>query len=63
MKTKKQNRRYYLHRKLRKTRELAMNVRERQVLVPAGEPETATENKYAMCLLQEFGYNLQLTIK
>ncbi|HPX59608.1 MAG TPA: hypothetical protein PLL02_04165 [Bacteroidales bacterium] len=57
---KKARRRYYLHYRLRKTG-LTLITRERQILVFTSKQEDVKNNKYATALLNEYGYNLQLT--
>lgn len=58
----KARRRYYLHHMFRKKNGLKLNAKKRTILVPVFEQDTIRENKYAMLLLIEFQYNIQLTI-
>jgi len=57
----KTRRRYYLHYKGRKTG-LNIQTKERQVSLPSTQIEVIKNNKYAIALSEEYGYNLQVTI-
>ncbi|NLF83636.1 MAG: hypothetical protein GX568_06600 [Candidatus Gastranaerophilales bacterium] len=53
--------RYYLHYKGRK-KGLNIQTKERRVSVISTQVEVIKNNKYAVALSEEYGYNLQLTI-
>jgi len=57
----KTRRRYYLHYKGRKTG-LNIQTKERRVSLPSTQIEVIKNNKYAIALSEEYGYNLQVTI-
>ncbi len=58
-KTRKQNRKYYLHRKARKDG-FMVDVREKMVC--NSDSELLLHNSYSKALNKEFGYNLQTSI-
>lgn len=58
---KKDKRRYNLHYKFRKSSELILDAKKRQIFVPKSKEEEIKQNKYAMLLKNEFNYVFQLT--
>ncbi len=58
-KTKKQNRKYYLHRKARKDG-FMVDIKEKQVCNK--DSELLIANTYSRALNKEFGYNLQVSM-
>jgi hypothetical protein len=57
---KVKNRKYYLHKKVKKIAGLKLNVRMREL---TADDNLLLDHKYAIALGNEYGYNRQISIR